>query len=105
MSGASASVSRMPRRISAWSSQRITWIMDRLYSLQRCPRRRVVTAVVGLVFQRRVVVAAVQRHRQDQRRAAAAAAQVDPATDRQRPLLQAADAEALRFGEVLARQA
>ena len=46
-----------------------------------------------------------QRHRQDQRRAARAARQIDPAADRARALVQAADAERACLGEVVLRQA
>src|SRR5664279_6134125 len=94
MSGASESVSRMPRRISAWSSQRKTLIMSDIRRL---------AGVVGLV--RRLgdvgAVRNVERHREDQGRAVRPARQVDPAADRLGALVQAADAERARLGQVV----
>src|SRR5688572_13671099 len=98
MSGASERVSRMPRRMSAWSSQRNTLIMCVVRAVLSGsyvgPLARVVGAV-GLLLLGQVVgaVGHVERHREDQGRAVRPARQVDPAADGVGPLVQAADAE------------
>ena len=62
--------------------------------------------MLPIVVERRVVAAAlrlrrVQWYRQDQAGAAALAAEVDPAADRRRPLVQAADAETALYAGFL----
>src|SRR5689334_20867295 len=103
MSGASLSVSRMPRRISAWSSQRNTLIMRILVGRPLRSYVRPLAGVVRLVGRLGNVgaVGDVERHREDQRRAVRPARQVDPAADGRRALVQAADAERARLGEVV----
>src|SRR5689334_22482402 len=105
MSGASDSVSRMPRRISAWSSQRNTLIIGcpspfaRASQSQRAPLAR----IVGVGHRRGRYISElrpVQGHRQYQARARATAAELDPAADGAGALLQAADAERARLRQI-----
>src|SRR6476620_8182524 len=102
MSAASDSVSRMPRRIRAWSSQSRTLIMAESASIRRAwpvshvaPLARVVRAPIGLGLGHRL--GQVERHRQDQAGALRAAREIDPAADRSGALVQAADAERARL--------
>src|SRR5213593_2947792 len=99
MSCASDKVSRMPRRISAWSSQRMTLIMASWLS----PDRRIVLAAIPEPA--RWTLVGLQGHRQDQRRAGRTAAQIDPPAHRASTLMQPADAEAARLGQVLGGKA
>src|SRR5262245_40453667 len=116
MSGASERVSRMPRRIKAWSSQRKTLIMwfapwrpagRRAAPRPAAPPRGTanevsvgasyvgplagVVGAVGLLLLGQVVgaVGHVERHREDQGRAVRSARQVDPAADGVGALVQA----------------
>src|SRR5664279_292813 len=102
MSGASESVSRMPRRMRAWSSQRKTLIMSGLASYVG-PLARVVR-LVGRLRDVGAVVR-VERHGEDERGSLRAARQVDPAADRRRALVQAADAEGARLRQVFLAEA
>src|SRR4051794_23390779 len=109
MSGASDKVSRMPRRISAWSSQRKTLIMGgQAWSAGAAPDSdvapltRIVRSAVRLRLDRHL--GQVERHRQDQAGPLRTAAEVDPAADRAGALVQAADAERARLREVFLAQ-
>src|SRR5690349_3654801 len=98
MSAASESVSRMPRRISAWSSQRMTRIIGRALRSYIGPLAGVVRLVRRLGDVR--ALGRAERHREDQGCAVRPAREVDPAADRRRALLQATDAERARLGQV-----
>src|SRR6187402_1697152 len=109
MSGASDRVSRMPRRISAWSSQRKTliiggqaWTAGAAPGSDVAPLTRIVRPAVRFRLGRHL--GEVERNRQDQAGALRTAAEVDPAADRAGPLVQSADAERTRLCEVFLAQ-
>src|SRR5438270_12309757 len=99
MSGASESVSRMPRRISAWSSQRTTLFMAAAARWRVGAGSSQVTPLAGVVVVHGVAACRyisdpqwIQGDRQNHRRPPRAAAELDPAAHGAGTLVQAADA-------------